>query len=401
MKKLLCLLLVLALCPLCVHAEDSAAAVLTYEELTAWADAYIRQAREGSPLNDPADSLTVDGYEYIYEFATLYADSPVLSDDTEFGAVVLTADGETDPRGLRVGDALDAVLSAHYSENESLTGSRESAVLYVADALPESARWAQVSRDGQRVNTVQYAAHEQLASGGDGYSDAGVLYTLAENRISAIRVYGLNSRISLDTVNDVVYSVMLADLAEDYAQVPFSYVGSELQPLGEADMVFSGLSFLTMTAGEADAALGGAMEDTWVENGDEGWIRVQTFADCQLTWLYDISRTNGQIYMLEITGDGLEGPRAVRIGDTFSSVYNRIRNGEGAYQADGTEVLYGAEGDGAFGTAAYGYDASATLRYGFPLADGRIVTLRLDFSVMELDEIYLYVDEQHSDSIMN
>lgn len=392
MKKLFCLLLALALCPLCAQADDSAAAVLTYEELTVWADACIQRAREGSPLNDPADSLTADGYEYIYDFATLYADSPVLSDDTEFGAVVLTGDGETDPRGLRVGDALEAVLSAYYSENETLTGSRESAVLYVADALPESARWALVSRDGQRVTTVQYAVHEQLSSGGDGYSDAGVIYTMAENRVSAVRVYGLNSRIGLDAVNDVVYSVMLADLADNYAQVPFSYVGSELLPLSEADMTFSGLSFLTMTAEEADTALGGAMEDIWVENGDEGWIRVQTYADCQLTWLYDVSRTSGQIYMLEITADGLEGPRAVRIGDTFSSVYNRIRNGEGEYQEDGTEVLYGAEGDGAFGVADYGYDASATLRYGFPLADGRTVTLRLDFAVMELADICLYVD---------
>lgn len=392
MKKLFCLLLALALCPLCVHAEDSAAAVLTCEELTAWAEACIQRARESSPLNAPADSLTEDGYEYIYDFATLYADSPVLSDDTEFSAVVLTADGETDPRGLRVGDALETVLSAYYSENDALTGSRESAVLYVADALPESARWAQVSRDGQRVKTVQYAVHEQLASGGDGYSDAGVIYTMSENRVSAVRVYGLNSRIDLATVNDVVYSVMLADLSEDYARVSFSYVGSELLPLSEADMTFSGLDFLTMTAENADAALGGAMEDAWVENGDDGWIRVQTFADCQLTWLYDVSRTSGRIYMLEITADGLEGPRAVRIGDTFSSVYNRIRNGEGEYQEDGMEVLYGAEGEGAFGVAEYGFDASATLRYGFPLDDGRTVTLRLDFTVMELADILLYVD---------
>lgn len=392
MKKLFCLLLALALCPLCVQAEDSAADMLTYGELTVWAEAYIRRARENSPLNDPAESMTADGYEYIYDFGTLYADSPVLSDDTEFSTVVLTADGETDPRGLHVGDALDAVLAAYYSENDTLAGSREAAVLYVSDALPESARWAQVNRDGQRVRTVQYAVHEQLPSGGEGYSDAGVIYTMTENRVSAVRVYGLDSRISLDAVNDVVYNALLAELAEDYVQVPFSYVGTDLLPLGEEDMTFSGLSFLTMSAEEAEAALGGAMEDTWVENGDEGWIRVQTFADCQLTWLYDADRTNGQIYMLEITADGLEGPRAVRIGDTFSSVYNRIRNGEGEYREDGTEMLYGVEGEGAFGVAEYGYDASATLRYGFTLADGRTVTLRLDFTVMELADACLYVD---------
>lgn len=392
MKKMFCLLLALLLCPLCVQAEDSAADVLTYAEMMAWAEGLIQRARESAPLNDPSEDATADGYEYVYEFATLYGDSPVLSDDTEFNAVVLTADGETDLRGLRVGDALDAVLAAYYSENETLLGSREVAVLYVADELPEAARWAQVNRDGQRVSTVQYAVHEQLPSGGEGYSDAGVIYTMTENRVSAIRVYGLNSRITLDAVNDVVYNALLADLAEDYAQVPFSYVGTDLSPLGEEDMVFSGLDFLHMTAEEAEAALGGAMEDAWVENGDEGWIRIQTFADCTLTWLYDANRTAEQVYMLKITADGLEGPRAVRMGDTFSSVYNRIRNGEGEYQEDGSEVLYGTEGEGAFGVADYGYDASATLRYGFTLADGRTVTLRLDFEVMTLTGICLYID---------
>lgn len=392
MKKLLCLLLTVLLCPLCGWAEDSAADVLTCAELTAWAEGYIQRARAAAPLNDPSEAFTADGYAYVYDFATLYADSPVLSEDTEFTAVVLTEEDEADPRGIRVGDALDTVLSAYYSENETLTGSRETAILYVADELPEAARWAQVSRDGQRISTVQYAVHEQLPSGGEGYSDAGVLYTLTENRVSAVRVYGLNSRIPLDAVNDLVYSALLAELTEDYAQVPFSYAGTDLDPLGEADLAFSGLDLLSMTAEDVDSALSGTMEDAWVENGDEGWIRIQSFADCTLTWLYDAARAQGRFYMLEITGDGLEGPRAVRLGDTFSSVYNRIRHGEGEYGEDGTEVLYGAEEDGTFGLAEYGYDASAVLRYYFPLTDGRTVTLRLNFTVMELTEILLYID---------
>lgn len=392
MKKLFCLLLALALCPLCVQAEDSAAEVLTYQELTMWAEEYIRRARASEPLNDPADSMTEDGYEFVYDFATLYADAPVMSADTEISAVVLTAEEANGPRGVHVNAPLADVLDAYYSENETLAGSREAAVLYVADSMPESALWAQVNRDGQRVRTVQYAVHEQLPSGGEGYSDAGVIYTMTENRVSAVRVYGLDSRISQDAVNEVLNNARLAEQAEDYVQVPFSYVGADLLPLGEEDMVFSGLDFLNMTAEEAEAVLDGAMEDTWVENGGEGWIRVQTFETCSLTWLYDADRAHGRIYMLQITADGLEGPRAVRIGDAFSSVYNRIRNGEGEYQEDGTEVLYGAEGEGAFGTAEYGYDASATLRYGFTLADDRNVVLQLNFTVMELTDVCLFVD---------
>lgn len=392
MKKMLCLLLALAMIPLCALAEDSAADLLTCKELTVWAEGYIARAEAEEPLNDPAASLTEDGYEFVYSFATLYADLPQLGEDTNVSAIVLTASEENGPRGVNVNSPLADVLSAYYTENDTLAGSRETAVLYQVSQLPESAMWAQVNRDGQRVKTVQYAVHEQLASGGEGYSDMGVIYTMTENRVSAVRVYGLSSSITLDEVNDVVYNVMVAAIAEDYVQVPFSYVGEELTALAESDLVFSGLDFLHLTPEEAVIVLGAPASDVWVENGDAGHIRVQTYNSCELTWLYNQDKTEGSIYMLYITADGLEGPRAVRCGDTFSSVYNRFRNGEGEYQEDGTELLYGDGETGSFGMANYGYDASATLRYGFDLADGRKAVLLMEFTVMELTEILLYVE---------
>ena len=390
LKKWLALLLALAMLPLSALAEDSAADMLTRKELTVWAEGFIQRAMKATPHNNPADSLTADGYEFIYDFATLYADAPVMSADTAVQAIVITSDGESGPRGVNVNAALADVLEAYYTENDALLGSRETAVLYAVDNLPEAAMWGQVNRDGQRVQTVQYAVHEQLPAGGEGYSDAGVIYTLEENRVSAVRVYGLNSRISLDAVNDVVYDVLLSALHEDYAQVPFSYKGEELTAFGAEDLTFSGIDFLNLTPD--NAALGNMLRDDWMENGDEGWIRVVTYPGCEVTWLYDSTRANARIYMLDITADGLEGPRAVRIGDTFSSVYNRFRNGEGEYQADGTEVLYGREGEGSFGCAEYDNDASATLRYGFTLDDGRQVTLRLTFTVMTLSTVMLYVE---------
>lgn len=392
MKKMLCLLLALLLCPLTVPAEESAADVLTYKELTDWAEGYIERAMNAVPLNDPAQSLTAEGYEHVFDFATLYADAPIISADTAVSAVVLTGDDEKDHRGLTVNSDLASVLAAYYSENAELAGSRETAVLYAMDRLPEAAMWGQVNRDGQRVQTVQYGVHEQLPSGGEGYSDAGVIYTMVENRVAAIRVYGLDSRIPMDVVNDVMYNVLVAALAEDYVQVPFSYVGAELTAFGAEDLTFSGMDFLSLDGEKAIALLGAPMSDRWMENGDLGWIRVLTYGDCELTYLYNADRSQCEIYMLAITADGLEGPRGVRCGDTFSSVYNRFRNGEGAYQEDGTEVLYGDESQGAFGKAEYGFDASATLRYGFPLEDGRKVVLKLEFTVMELTGVALYVE---------
>lgn len=392
MKKMLCVLLVLLLCPVLTLAEESAAGMLTSQELVDWANRYIERAWTSEPLNNPAESSSPDGYEYIFDFATLYADTPSMSADTTVNAIVITSDAEAGPRHVSIGNPLSTVLSAYYTENPELLGSRESAVLYAMDMLPESAAWGQLLRDGQRVQTVQYAAHEQLAAGGEGYTDVGVIYTMSENRVAAIRVYGLNSRITREEASSVLYGVMTAALEDGYAQVPFSYDGASLNKFIEADLSFSGLDFLTMTPDSAINALGEPMTDLWVENGEDGYFRVQDFASCKLTWLFNKARTEGSIYMLNITADGLEGPRAVRVGDSFSSVYNRFRNGEGEYQENGTEMLYGTLGEGSFGQAVYGDDASATVRYSLVAENGRKVTLQLNFTVMELAEILLYAD---------
>lgn len=392
MRKLICMLLCVALLPLCALAEESEADALTLQELNDWASAYVERAMMTEPLNIPADSWTTEGYEFEYAFGAVYADTPDLGVDSVISSIVVTDMEEAAPRGVNVGSDLQEVLEAYYSENPALLGSYEASVLYTLDNLPESAGWAKVNRDGQRVQTIQYAVHEQLPSGGEGYADAGVIYTMSENRVSAVRVYGLNSRIALDAVNDVMYAVMLEALEKDYAQVSFSYDGSELTAFGEEDMIFAGMEFLAMTAEDAAALLGAPVSDVWLENGEDGFIRVQTFPQAEMTWLYDPQKANGEIYMLHITADGLEGPRAVRCGDTFSSVYSRFRNGEGAYQEDGTEVLYGVEGEGSFGHASYGSDASALLRYGFTAKDGRKVVLHMSFSVMALTEIMLYAE---------
>ncbi|MBQ3157242.1 MAG: hypothetical protein IJB81_10055 [Clostridia bacterium] len=393
MKKMLCMLLALLLCPLAALAEDSSGAILTWQELSDWAQAYCDKAMTTAPMNNPADAQTAEGYEYVFDFGKVYADSPVMSADTAVNAVVLTSQDEAGLRNVNIGSDMSVVLNAFYSENAQLLGTKESAVLYTVDQLPVAAMWGEVFRDGQRVETIQYAVHEQLATGGEGYTDAGVIFTMVENRVSAVRVYGLNSRISLQDVNQVMYKAMLGALEMGYAQVPTSYDGAALTAFGAEDLVFSGLDFLNITPNEAIDLLGEPMSDEWVDNRPDGYIRVQTYADCELTYLFNEARTQGHLYMLAIHADGLEGPRAVRYGDTFASVYNRFRSGEGELDVDaGSELLYGQEGEGPFGEAAYGNDASATLRYGFTLEDGRAVTLKLEFSVMKLNEIMLFVD---------
>ena len=392
MKKMLCVLLALLLCPVMALAEESLADVLTYQELVSWADGYLARAKDAAPLNNPAESLTPDGYEFVYDFATLYLDTPDLSADTALNAVVLTVDTENGPRSVNVENAMSEVLGAYYSENADLLGTRDAAALYTMDLMPASAAWGQVLRDGQRVQTIQYGVHEQLATGGEGYTDAGVIYTMLENRVTAVRVYGLNSRVTLQQVNDVLYGVKTLAAQQDYAQAPFSYNGLELAAFAQDDLTFSGVNFLTLTPETAAQVLGQPTSDTWMEDGDNGFTRMQIYDGFEVTYTYDKAKENCKVYMILITKDGLEGPRGVRCGDTFASVYNRFRNGEGEYGDDDVEILYGENGVGTYGKATYGADASARLRYAFDLADGRNVVLQLDFTVMQLSEIILFAE---------
>ncbi len=392
MKKMLCLLLAVALLPVLALAEESTAGPLSYQELTDWAEGYLARAMAAEPINDPAASLTTEGYEFVYDFATIYADTPDMSSDTAINAIVLQSDTESGPRSINVNSAMSEVLAAYYNENPDLTGTKDTAVLYTINLLPASAAWGQVMRDGQRVQTIHYGVHEQMATGGEGCTDAGVIYTMLENRVSTLRVYGLNSRVAPEKVAELMNELTYAAQEASYKQVPFSYNGLELSPFAQDDLAFSGVDFLALTPETAAAALGEPRMDTWMEDGDAGFTRTQVYDGFELTYEYDKNKENCRVYMLLITKDGMEGPRGVRCGDAFSSVYNRFRNGEGEYGDDGVEMLYGENGKGAFGKATYGGDASASLRYAFDLQDGRQVVLQMDFTVMELSEIMLFAD---------
>ncbi len=396
MKKMLSMLLVIllvltALIP--AMAEETEADTLLMQELTEWAARYQARAIAARPLNDPAASLTEDGYEFIYDFATIYADTPVMSEDTVLSAIVLTSAAEDGPRGTSVDDTAAVIFAAFYQENAELRGNHDFAVLYSIDLLPESLQWGQVQRDGQRIETIQYAVHELQTVGGEGYTDAGVIYTMEEGLVGAIRVYGLDARIDAVQVYEVLASLRDVSLNGDYVQVPFSYDGAALEKFCAEDLLFSGLDFVGLTPESAAAALGQPLDDQWMEDVD-GHIRTMAFENCEMTFLYDAAKENARIYMLMLTGPGLEGPRAIRLGDSFAQVFNRFRNGEGEYDGLSAEVLYGEPGMGESGLAEYGLDASASLKYSLCLEDGSCITLSMHFSAgtMVMDEAMLYIE---------
>ena len=389
-KLLMLVLAAMLLLPMLAQAEDNSADTLLMEELEEWVNRYHARALASEPLNNPAKSRTEDGYEFIYDFATVYASSAKMTEDTVISAVVVTSPGEEGPRGLCIDDSTQVVLSAFYSENPTLAGSRDFAVLYTINLMPETLQWAQVQRDGQRVETIQYAVHEQLSTGGEGYSDAGLIFTMQDGLVSAIRVYGLDSRITQRQVLDVADNLRQNALEEGYTQVPFSYDGASLEKFGGEDLTINGVNCLGLTPEMAISMMGQPVADEWMEDGDNGYIRSMVFGSCELTFLCDKNQQNPQMYMILITQDGVEGPRAVRVGDSFAEVFNRFRNGEGEFDGVTTEVLYGDEATGEFGVAEYGSDAGVTLRYGLVLEDGRHVVLHMTFTGMQLSEIMLY-----------
>ena len=394
MKKMTLMLLVLALMcallPFAAVAEETEADTLLYSEVVEWTDRYKARAMDAQPLNDPAASLTEEGYEFIYDFAILYADQPIMAADTVVYAVVVTDPMEEGPRGIRVDDTLAQVTATFYNENPDLVGSRENAVLYLIDMLPETLQWAEVQRNGQRVVTVQYAVHEQLTVGGEGYSDAGLILTMQDGTVSAIRAYGVESRITFDEVYDLRGRMQMAAQAADYQQVPMSYDGASLEKFSGADLIFSGMDFTTLTPDYVAMRLGAPMDDVTVQDGTMA-IRTMVWEDCEITFLCNADGTNARVYMFYISGEGIDGPRAVCVGNTFPEVFNRFRNGEGEFDGVSREVLYGSEESGEFGLANYGADGSVTLRYGLVLQDGTRVVLHMTFTEMVLTEMMVYM----------
>ena len=158
-------------------------------------------------------------------------------------------------------------------------------------------------------------------------------------------------------------------------------------------MMSDGMDFLSLTPDNAGASLGACLEDDWMDDDNGEYVRTMQFANCEVSFIYDGQKQNPVIDLMSIDTDSMEGPRAVRIGDSFSSVLTRFRHSEGVCDGVSTETLYGAEGQAAWGVANYGDDASATLRYGLRLADGREVVLYMTFDQMYLSEVLIYIND--------
>ena len=388
-RKITAFVLILALLTVAVQAfaADSGADPLTWAELKTWAEGLVEMTKDTEPLNDPKadESKTEDGYAFQYDFGTLFFSQPERNGDDVLTGAVIYDDAIVCPRGTNTLTTLLELLEAYYNENPLLVGSYGEALLYVGGDL-DSGLWnGMVQRDGQRVDTVVYTVHEPLENGG--YTNAGLLYTLQQNTVVAIRAWGLNDVATAKTVEAGLQEAGRIASLNDYAMVPYSEDGAAVEPFDADDLFFAGIDFLNCTPENAVETLGEPDFDDKLEDGDG--LRVMGWQECELVFAPD---AGGAEYLRSFTilDDTIEGPRALRLGDSINLALQRFRFGEGELEGN-TETLYDDPGTGAWATAEYGEDASAVVRYGLTLEDGRQVVIMLTFEMLELMDITVYL----------
>ena len=246
------------MCPALALADDSG--VLAEGELNDWIVGVLRKSAAREPLNAPVgeESRTEDGYAFIYDFATLYYDKPVLDETSVLLAVSLTSEIYPGPRNIYLGDA-ETVLTGTYGwQNPALAGDGVFAAFYCLDGLPQSAYWCWAQHDGKgSLTSVQCAIH--VMAGEDRYTDAGVIYSLDGGVVTAIHVYGLSSFITgsevgsnLEAVRSVEDAAQGVSVTVEAASVPLSGAA----PFGAGDLRFSGLDYAALTLEGAREALG-------------------------------------------------------------------------------------------------------------------------------------------------
>jgi hypothetical protein len=392
-SKGLALILILALMsmPIAGMASDTDVGGLTMEEISGWASKMLDLARKSKPLSSgPQAKETEDGYEVVYDFATLYLDTPELNDNSVCNAITVTAEDVECPRGIGVSDTQQVLLEAYADENPTLLGSEDFAVLYLSDSLPEEALWGWIQRDGQQVQAVQYAVHECLLE--DKYTDCGLLYSLNDGYITAIRAYGLSVSVSQAKVEETIAGVMAIQQDQTYFNYPQSSIGTDLTPFEREDLIFPGLDFLSLTPEAAVDSLGTFDTESWVQDDNGEWMRIIQWSMAEITFAYSSDKVFKRVDTLYVSQRGFEGPRGVQVGDSFSSVLMRFRHSEGEFNGVTTEVLYGDGQTPPFGLAEY-EETTATLHYACPIEGGgdiKSVTLHMIFVDTILSELFLY-----------
>jgi len=215
LKRIAVFLLILCmLCGTLSSALADTAGALAEGELSAWLNQLLLDTRDLQPLNAPVgeESLTEEGYAFLYDFATLYYDKPVLDASSRLRALSITSPEYAAPRGITLGADEWALLTTFGWQNPYLMGDGVMAAFYTIDDLPRCAYWSWATHDENWwLTSVQCAVHVRV--GDDSYTDVNLLFELEDAAVTGIRLTGLDSFV---TVTDVIANL---DAVLDVQQV--------------------------------------------------------------------------------------------------------------------------------------------------------------------------------------
>ena len=369
-----------------LEEAKAAAGELTTTELTAFIEEIRAQALQEKPLNDPTgeEARSENGYVFVYGFATLTAEKPSLDAGTEIRSIQLSDDSITGPREVGLDSDTNTVLSAFASDNPTLDGTRERALIYLRGTAEAGFRFGHAIRDGQRIQVIEYGEVYDNGAGGFGYDS--LLYTITSGLVTEIRVYRQKSGFTPAQALSLFEELEASGRESGYTRVASSRNGLELTAFGEEDLVFHGLDFLRTQPDD----LPGMPEDVLMDNEDGTWLRLVDGDGYSAVFLCDQEGKNAVLSSYTILSKTAEGPRGVRLGDLFHEDFSRFRNGE--KETDGVrEVLYGTEGVPPYGIAEYADGDGMTLRYVTATDDGKAVELYLHYVNNALSEIIVHM----------
>lgn len=389
-------LVLLVLLPALACADD--AGVLSEGELNTWVMQVLRDSANETPMNAPVgeESLTEDGYAFIYSFATLYYNKPEMNQQSVLKAVTLTDSAYAAPRGLKVGDDASLLIENFGWQNPTLLGNASFAALYVLDQLPENAYWSWAQREDGAIASVRCAIH--VKTGDDRYTDAGVTYTTEDGKIDGIQVYGLDRlvterevRNNLNAVNSVEADITGDDHDPQYGAVGY-YQLNAAAPFAADDLLFGGVDYMNLDEAAATALFGAALSEEKVKDDTGAWL-VTTQRN-GLTLSYTVSEDGAHTTLDSMSVSGpMAGPRGIQVGMTAADVLKLFYSDGAGTVLGSVNVLYGDGDNAPTGIMERDGDVIYALRYRAlaPVDDGeRSITLHMTFEGGQMAEWMIY-----------
>lgn len=362
MKKFVSLLIACALALGCLPAFAEAA-YPTADEIAAYCDTLLQTALTLPPVSP--EETEEGGWCFDYGTFTLYSeDQPLTADSAVFLAELLPGeDSLRDMRGIGPGSTVQEALAAYPLDNQDLAGTYDEAVLYINGIEPDAVRVGSIVRSGSHILLID---HTVYTPSGAQTQFASVLYTLENNRVTAVQLIPSQETDNLEDVKEEIFR--LSELQE---QREYSVYRAETPtPLAREDLTFGPIDFLSATEADLIAALGAPEGDIWEED-EEGFLHTLQWEGVQAILRCDAQKQNAVLQYLQIYSERLEGPRGVHMEDSMETVLALFpREGEG-------DVLYGDGDNAPTGIISHGAEAVSVL-YAAE-AEGDQVALKLDF----------------------